>query len=73
MLTLLVSTLALRSVTDPSQVTAIIFGVGLYYAIVEWVTSGPADKRLRQAIAGYAVAGVALAVIALGTIYKIAS
>lgn len=65
LLMLLVSTLTLHAVADPSQVTAILFGVGLYYAVVEWATSGPTDRRLRQAIKGYAVAGVALAVIAL--------
>ncbi len=65
LLMLLVSRVALGAVADPSQVAAILFGVGLFYAVVEWTTYDPTDKRLRQAIVGYALAAALLAVIGL--------
>jgi hypothetical protein len=40
----------------------VLLGIGLYYALVEWAYT---PKRLRWAVACYAVAGVALAIVGL--------
>lgn len=45
-----------------SKITLLLLGIGLYYAVVEWVA---ARARLMWAASGYALAGAALAAVGL--------
>src|SRR5438105_10395666 len=61
---LLVSLFATFDLTlSLGSVTGLLFGVCLYYALVEWTSAAP--TRLRWAFSAYAVGGAALAVIGL--------
>jgi putative inorganic carbon (HCO3(-)) transporter len=46
------------------KVTGLLLGIGVYYAIVEFISSGNRE-RLKWAVAGYAAAGLLLALVGL--------